>query len=95
MTTATARGSASWNLQIQYTDLELGPEKLTNIPAVATWLEHAKTTKRIDKYADDSREDLLLAAVREHILVQLDNLRTHQAVAKKRATEYACIGLHV
>lgn len=63
----------------------LDPEKLKNMPAVAAWLEHASTTKRIleEKYADDSGEDLLFAAVKEHVLVQLDNLRTHPAVAAK------------
>jgi len=60
-------------------------EKLKEMPTVAAWLQHASTTKRIvdDKYADVSDDDLMTAAIKENVLVQLDNLRTHPSVASK------------
>jgi len=63
----------------------LNPEKLEKMPTVAEWLRHASSTKRIveDKYADLTGDDLMTAAVKENVLVQLDNLRTHPSVASK------------
>ena len=63
----------------------LNPEKLEKMPTVAEWLRHASATKRIveDKCADVSGDDLMTAAVKENVLVQLDNLRTHPSVASK------------
>jgi len=63
----------------------LHPEKLAKLPTVAEWLRHASTTKRIveEKHSDLSDDDLMTAAVQENVLVQLDNLRTHPAVASK------------
>jgi carbonic anhydrase len=63
----------------------LHPQKLEKLPTVAEWLRHASTTKRIvdEKYADLSHDDLMTAAVKENVLVQLDNLRTHPSVASK------------
>lgn len=61
----------------------LHPETLTNLPAMAAWLSHAEATRRIvrEKYADRSGTALLTTAVEENVLVQLENLRTHPAVA--------------
>jgi carbonic anhydrase len=63
----------------------LNPEKLEKLPTVAEWLRHASTTKRIveEKHANLSHDDLMMAAVRENVLVQLYNLRTHPSVASK------------
>lgn len=63
----------------------LNPEKLEKMPTVAEWLRHASSTKRIveDKYADLTGDELMTAAVKENVLVQLDNLRTHPSVASK------------
>ena len=64
----------------------LHPEQLTSLPAMASWLTHAATTRRIldDHYAhltdDDAR---LAAATRENVLVQLEHLRTIPAVASR------------
>ncbi len=63
----------------------LNPQKLEKMPAVAEWLRHASTTKRIieENYAEVAGDELVTAAVKEHVLVQLDNLRTHPSVASK------------
>jgi len=61
----------------------LHPEQVAGLPAVAAWLSHAEATRRIVKenYAELDDEARLLAAVKENVLVQLENLRTHPAVA--------------
>jgi carbonic anhydrase len=61
----------------------LQPEQLASFPAVSSWLAHADTTRRIlrDNYAHLGGDRLLTAAVEENVLVQLENLRTHPAVA--------------
>jgi carbonic anhydrase len=61
----------------------LHPEHLDDLPAVAAWLAHAEATRRIlrAKYAGRPADDLLAAAVEENVLVQLENLRTHPAIA--------------
>jgi carbonic anhydrase len=64
----------------------LNQEKLSHMPAVLNWLKHAEATRRIimEKYPEDE-EDLLLQTVKENVLVQLDNLRTHPSVAGQLA----------
>lgn len=61
----------------------LHPEYVSEMPAVASWLKHAETTRRIvkSKYAALSGEDLLQATVEENVLSQIENLQTHPAVA--------------
>jgi len=61
----------------------LKPEALTELPQVKSWLSHAEATRRIVKegHADLSGGPLLTATVEENVLVQLENLRTHPAVA--------------
>ncbi len=61
----------------------LAPQKLTTMPTVAAWLDHAATTKKLidDHYHDSTDEEKLNAAVEENVLVQLDNIRTHPSVA--------------
>jgi carbonic anhydrase len=56
---------------------------LQELPLVAAWLTHAETTRRIvaENYAELSGDALLAAAVQEHVLVQIENLQTHPAVA--------------
>jgi carbonic anhydrase len=63
-------------------------EKLGNMPLVVDWLRHAESTRRImmEKYADEPKEGLLTNTVKENVLVQLENLRTHPAVAARLAT---------
>jgi len=62
----------------------LDPSKVAKFDAVRSWLSHAETTHRIieENYAyltDDSAR--LTATVEENVLVQLEHLRTHPAVA--------------
>jgi carbonic anhydrase len=66
----------------------LHPEQLEQMPSVASWLQHAEATRRIvqEKYSEDTEEDRLLDAVKENVLVQLENLRTHPSVAAGLAT---------
>ncbi len=63
----------------------LQPETIAPLPAVASWLSHAESTRRImhDNYGHLEGENLLTAAVEENVLVQLENLRTLPAVASR------------
>jgi carbonic anhydrase len=63
----------------------LRPEKVVSLPAVAAWLSHAETTRRIvrDNYGHLDEDRLLVAAVEENVLVQLENVRTLPAVASR------------
>ncbi len=63
----------------------LQPEQTASLPALASWLSHAETTRRIirDNYGHLDGERLLTAAIEENVLVQLENLRTHPAVASR------------
>ncbi len=61
----------------------LHPEYLTEMPAVAQWLTHAEATRRIvkSKYGQLAPSDQLDVAIEENVLVQIENLQTHPAVA--------------
>jgi carbonic anhydrase len=61
----------------------LHPEGLQEMPALAAWLSHAEATRRImrEKYRHLADDALLTATAQENVLVQLENLRTHPAVA--------------
>lgn len=50
---------------------------------MTAWLSHAEATRRIvrEKYCDRDGPALLTTTVEENVLVQLENLRTHPAVA--------------
>ena len=63
----------------------LYPEKVTEMPAVADWLEHAEATRRIirENYGHLDGERLLTATIEENVLVQLEHLRTLPAVAAR------------
>lgn len=57
---------------------------LEKLPTVRRWLQHAEATRRIveENYAHvEDPEQLLEITVREHILVQIENLQTHPSVA--------------
>jgi len=71
----------------------LNPEVLQDMPAVAQWLSHAESTRRILKQNYQGLDDvaLLKAAIEENVLVQIENLRTHPSVAAKLASG----GLHL
>ncbi len=61
----------------------LDADSVKNLPAVKRWLEHADATLSIvrDKYGEESGEELLTDTIKENVLCQIDNLRTHPAVA--------------
>jgi carbonic anhydrase len=63
----------------------LHPEKAKGLPLVTNWLNHAETTRRIvsENYSEATGDDLLEIAVQEHVLVQIENIQTHPAVAVK------------
>ncbi|MBS1810712.1 MAG: carbonic anhydrase [Acidobacteria bacterium] len=65
----------------------LQPEDLKPLPLVEAWLKHAEATRRVvlENYQDCTGNDLLNAAIKENVLVQLDNLRTYPAVAARLA----------
>lgn len=65
----------------------LHPEALGDYPAVQAWLSHAEATRRIIEENYPQLEDgpLLTATIEENVLVQLEHLRTHPAVAGKIA----------
>lgn len=62
----------------------LDPDSLDKLPAVRSYLEHAEATRRI---VEENYEHLtepaqrLTLTVEENVLVQIENLRTHPAVA--------------
>jgi carbonic anhydrase len=63
----------------------LKPEMVAPLPAVASWLSHAETTRRIvgDNYSHLDGDRLVTATVEENVLVQLENLRTLPSVASR------------
>jgi carbonic anhydrase len=63
------------------------PEDLGDMPAMRAWLAHAEATRRIIKenYGTLEGPARLAATVQENVLVQVENLRTHPAVAARVA----------
>lgn len=63
----------------------LEPDGLTDLPQVGAWLSHAEATRRIMKenYGHLSGAARVTATVEENVLIQLENLRTHPAVAAR------------
>ncbi|HVK10494.1 MAG TPA: carbonic anhydrase [Gemmataceae bacterium] len=61
----------------------MNPGALEKLPAMASWLKHAEATRWIarQKYSDLPPDALLNVATQENVLVQMENLRTHPAVA--------------
>lgn len=65
----------------------LEPEHLGNLPTVAAWLTHAEETRArvLRKYPHLRGDDLLDAAVRENVLVQLERVESLPCVAPRLA----------
>ena len=61
----------------------LHPEGLKEMPTMAAWLGHAEATRWIarQKYAELPDDALLNVTIQENVLIQMENLRTHPAVA--------------
>ena len=66
----------------------ISDRKIDDLPAVGEWFNHAEGTRRIvqQKYANLSPEEKAVAATEQNVLVQLNNLSTHPAVAAGLAT---------
>jgi len=65
------------------TAIQSGGEQLKALPAVAKWLHFADAARRVveERFAAEEPAAKLNFLVRENVLVQLDNLLTHPAVA--------------
>jgi len=65
----------------------LHPEKLKDMPTVASWLHHADTARRLvhETYPALDEQGLLRAVTEENVIAQLDHLRTHPSVASRLA----------
>jgi len=63
----------------------LHPEKLKELPSVSAWLAHMERTRRVihENYASLDPEQLLEIAIQENILVQLEHVMMHPAVASR------------
>lgn len=63
----------------------LQPASVEKLPAMKEWLKNAETTKRIvfDHYKHLTGDALLMATIEENVLMQLENLKTHPAVATR------------
>ncbi|MBS2034968.1 carbonic anhydrase [bacterium] len=61
----------------------LDPDSVSSLPGVAEWLRSAENTRRVvmDSNLKADPAELVSVASRENALCQLDNLRTHPAVA--------------
>ncbi len=67
----------------------LAPESIENLPAVKSWLQNAEITRRVvfDHYKHLKGPDLLMAAIEENVLMQLEHLKTHPCVATRLANK--------
>jgi carbonic anhydrase len=63
------------------------PAATEKLPAVRSWLSNADATRLIveENYKDLSKEDRVAVGVKENVLVQLENLRTHPLVQSRIA----------
>jgi len=61
----------------------LNPEEVENLPAVATWVGQAETTRRImqEHHHNCENDERLIITTQENVRAQLDNIRTHPSVA--------------
>lgn len=65
----------------------LKPEIIAEMPAMQGWLSHSEATRRImrENYRDLEWDELMMAAIEENVLVQIEHLQTLPAVAARRA----------
>lgn len=63
----------------------LHPEKLKELPSVSSWLAHMERTRRIvkDNYSHLDPDALLKVAIQENVLVQIEHVMMHPAVAAR------------
>lgn len=65
----------------------LKPETLAELPSVSAWLKHAESTRRVvrDNFGHLEGRARIQAAIEVNVLMQMDHLRTHPAVAARLA----------
>lgn len=65
----------------------LEPESLATLPRVADWLKYAEPVREIlrTQYADCTGTELQNAAIKENVLLQLEQLLTYPAVVERVA----------
>lgn|SRR5512140_1967879 len=65
----------------------LDPRSAEGLPEVQLWLRHAERTREIveENYRHLEGRRRLMATIQENVLVQLEQLRTHPAVARAQA----------
>ena len=65
----------------------LTPSVVENLPAMKAWLQNAETTKRVifDHYKHLEGHALLMAAIEENVLMQIEQLKTHPSVITRLA----------
>lgn len=63
----------------------LNPAITERMPGLRQWLGHAELTRRVveENYPQRPMEELVEIAIQENVLCQIENLRTHPAVAAK------------
>lgn len=63
----------------------LHPEKLSGLPSVRSWLQHASRAEVVvrENHPDLDEAARINALIEENVLAQLDNLRTHPSVASR------------
>jgi carbonic anhydrase len=63
----------------------LDPSLTERMPAMRAWLGHAELTKRVleENYKGRSPEEMIDIAIQENVLCQIENLRTHPAIAAR------------
>jgi len=66
----------------------LDQQPLMHLPAVQRWCDHAEATRRIvrQKYGSRLASEIAESAAQENVLVQLNHLQTHPAVAVRMNT---------
>ena len=65
----------------------LDPQIISHMPAMQGWLAHCEATRQIirENYHDLPTDELMMAAIQENVLVQIEHLQTLPAVAARRA----------
>lgn len=58
------------------------PQSVSQLPAIANWLNQAEATRRIvnENYPEIEGQDRVDVAIRENVLVQIENLETHPSI---------------
>lgn len=66
-------------------DAILHPERMSHLPFVARWLGESERIPKLikERYGDLEGEERMTTAIEENVLVQLENLRSFDFVAKR------------